>query len=1147
MPITRIPPFNSPQSKTQIPLSIAASSGDGAAALGRQIQQTEATLVDSAIKGLDRIAANLVADRAAVANNAVNVAGNKMKEAVAQRFAQSVDENGNPTYGTLMSDVDNITNQIIEDHLNTISDPRARQEAESRLRNQQSSLKIKGISVYQNQKTDYVRATTFDSVSTLSDKVLDGEITTEQAAQEIDSLLNQAGGAFSFQERRSIKESGLSQIEINRAQNILSTAQDPDALNDYLNSLDDNEYLSFDQKDKIRKQGSKVLKALEDNRVKENSYKEINKRILNEETLADLDPSLVDEHYKHVVSLKEKELGRPLNLAEKAAIALNYKGQPPKGAAAVISSGLRDPNLRADAYTAYKIYREHNSPILENIDDKARNIADAALLKQMENPALTDEQALDIASNMYRDMSDDEIKALNKAFAKEISKVDIDNEINNSIQSWFGLGKAEGLVNNISEILGINDPVSPEVRKAFKDMLRLKYTELGDMDAAIEAAASSLGPRLMFSQVSGGQIIFDAPELIPGIEKETVDHALEEMREDIAEELLNDHVLMKDTLVTGDTKEEVQEAFIQEGVDKNLIDLESIYFTTNRVTRQMSDEDTLYYIAQRKVGGQLVPLYVEGADGVRRLKVVGINKSDLIKYQNTKTLQKLEAEKIAAMAEEDRAAERLGALQTLMSEPSLEHAQEAIQKIILDPASDTLESLINMVEGPGSIVAEDDDTQSVFEKLTMTDILVSPVARNIVSSALTTLKDKVDGVFSGIGPGGENTKEIPEGQTPVSSEASEIMTKVAEAVSPSAMALSGLLKTLKPKTTNKPKITLNSGKDVSKYAVTTADLPNDNLGRAQALLHSARLASPDNDVLAQLALLQALHESNFGRSGLATNDNNLFGIKGSHNGQFSKYKTTEFIDGVPQEVRAKFRKYGSITESMSDYVSLIHRLDRYKAVREAETLDEAIDAIGRSGYATDPEYANKLRNLKDQYLNKVLEMDKPTSKPLSIPQGAVQNIQKAGLSQHAAVSAYTAVQQGIKSGNIPKTDRVVIVDFTKPYGSNRLVVQDTRTGEVIFQGNATMGVADKFSNRPGSNLSSKGLMVTGGAHQGSRVKDGIKLHGLEKGKNDNVYKRGIVIHGTNSTRSHGCIAMPHHQYEILKRLIKGGYAVYVHG
>jgi len=126
-------------------------------------------------------------------------------------------------------------------------------------------------------------------------------------------------------------------------------------------------------------------------------------------------------------------------------------------------------------------------------------------------------------------------------------------------------------------------------------------------------------------------------------------------------------------------------------------------------------------------------------------------------------------------------------------------------------------------------------------------------------------------------------------------------------------------------------------------------------------------------VLPSLTIAQACLESNFGRSGLATRANNLFGIKGEWNGRYVEMETTEYVRGKPIRVIARFRAYPSWSESIADHSMLFTRLTRYRGVLKAKNYREACRAVAKAGYATDPNYAEKLIALIEKY--KLYEID----------------------------------------------------------------------------------------------------------------------------------------------------------------------------
>src|SRR5690606_3942785 len=87
-----------------------------------------------------------------------------------------------------------------------------------------------------------------------------------------------------------------------------------------------------------------------------------------------------------------------------------------------------------------------------------------------------------------------------------------------------------------------------------------------------------------------------------------------------------------------------------------------------------------------------------------------------------------------------------------------------------------------------------------------------------------------------------------------------------------------------------------------------------------------------------------------------------FGIKAGAgwSGNVANVVTTEYVNGQPQKLVQAFRAYGSYMESLSDYARLITQSARYRDVVQTDCAQEAARRIQDAGYATDPEYANKL-------------------------------------------------------------------------------------------------------------------------------------------------------------------------------------------
>lgn len=126
-------------------------------------------------------------------------------------------------------------------------------------------------------------------------------------------------------------------------------------------------------------------------------------------------------------------------------------------------------------------------------------------------------------------------------------------------------------------------------------------------------------------------------------------------------------------------------------------------------------------------------------------------------------------------------------------------------------------------------------------------------------------------------------------------------------------------------------------------------------------------------ILASLTAAQAILESKHGCSGLAKKGKNLFGIKGTYNGQSVNMLTTEYYNGVKQRVMADFRKYPSWAESISDHSALFNRADRYVKLRGCTDWKLATKYVREAGYATSPTYTSSLRSVIKTY--KLYEWD----------------------------------------------------------------------------------------------------------------------------------------------------------------------------
>ena len=135
------------------------------------------------------------------------------------------------------------------------------------------------------------------------------------------------------------------------------------------------------------------------------------------------------------------------------------------------------------------------------------------------------------------------------------------------------------------------------------------------------------------------------------------------------------------------------------------------------------------------------------------------------------------------------------------------------------------------------------------------------------------------------------------------------------------------------------------------------------------LTTAAVVSAKSTGVPASITIAQAALESAWGESGLAKTGNNLFGIKADSlwRGQTLTMNTKEFIKGQWVVVPALWRKYPSWQASIDDHAAFLKRNPRYKACFLCTTAPAFARALMQAGYATDPEYANKLIAVMDRH------------------------------------------------------------------------------------------------------------------------------------------------------------------------------------
>ncbi len=136
----------------------------------------------------------------------------------------------------------------------------------------------------------------------------------------------------------------------------------------------------------------------------------------------------------------------------------------------------------------------------------------------------------------------------------------------------------------------------------------------------------------------------------------------------------------------------------------------------------------------------------------------------------------------------------------------------------------------------------------------------------------------------------------------------------------------------------------------------------------------------------------------------------------------------------------------------------------------------------------------------------------------------------------------------------PRRDYVIVIDYRKNLLENRLYVIDMKTGENVIVSRVSHAFKSGvmyptfFSNKNGSNMSSKGNFITKNSTISPKYGYAMIINGVDKGINTNARDRAIIFHSDKNMPtkwSRGCFATPEETNKKIINLTKNGCLVIV--
>ena len=160
-----------------------------------------------------------------------------------------------------------------------------------------------------------------------------------------------------------------------------------------------------------------------------------------------------------------------------------------------------------------------------------------------------------------------------------------------------------------------------------------------------------------------------------------------------------------------------------------------------------------------------------------------------------------------------------------------------------------------------------------------------------------------------------------------------------------------------------------------------------NLSEADAIKKVGTLFTADqkkSGILASVSLAQFILESGYGKSELAQNANNIFGMKCSLSGntwsgsawdgksKYTKKTQEQNKDGSYETITADFRKYFCIEDSIADHSAYLlgarnGSKARYDGLKGCTDYKKAVQTIKDGGYATSLTYVEKLCSIIEKW------------------------------------------------------------------------------------------------------------------------------------------------------------------------------------
>ena len=187
------------------------------------------------------------------------------------------------------------------------------------------------------------------------------------------------------------------------------------------------------------------------------------------------------------------------------------------------------------------------------------------------------------------------------------------------------------------------------------------------------------------------------------------------------------------------------------------------------------------------------------------------------------------------------------------------------------------------------------------------------------------------------------------------------------------------------------------------------------------------------------------NETSWGRN--LSGKNNLFNIK-SQDVTGTTTITKEYRDGEYVSEPAQWRDYDTPAQSVADFIQFI---SKYPGVAEANTPREMLQALQDGGYATNPNYADDISRVVEDFVNAdmpFIQYDGPAATDPNYQSATLQHIYNTNTLGFGSTGPHTDVKQ-LDNLRTPENEQYTDFDPYDQEIGEYLLIDDNEYGEKV--------------------------------------------------------------------------------------------------